>query len=506
MAGAGYTTVLGHVKDINNELYVNANFSAVFVNLNTIPGASIPMLGNSQFQTQIMGAQTDSNAYFSVVLADNNLVSPLPSQWVFTFCSRWYTNPRTRYCFVWQGTITGSVMDITAQLQAVAALLPPPGLGGGGGIQTINANASPAQIITGTGIATVTSNAGTTTVNVPPQPVGLVSINGDPTSAQQIVAGTGITVTQAGNGVTVISVSALPVQLALLTVNPASVAGLGSAVGTLTLTGPAPAGGALVTLTSTGPAVSVPGSILIPAGSTSAIFTILTTSVTVDTTATITATYGTVRSADLTVTAPALQSLTLNPTSVTGGTTSTATLTLNQPAPTGGVVVLVTTTDASVVVPASVNIAEGQTSISFTVTTSPVAVNTVVTISGTYVTTQSANLTVVVAALPIYGGVGTAGATATVILSGNTATLSTGDALSELQATAEQVGDSWPFQPNGQVVYLLLDNGVHTFTDANTGFVFAFNAPLTVVAGGVTRYLFQSTNALFVPVTPRIQT
>jgi len=110
----------------------------------------------------------------------------------------------------------------------------------------------------------------------------------------------------------------------------------------------------------------------------------------------------------------------------------------------------------------------------------------------------------------IFGGVGTAGATSSVSAAGTTAVLSNGNVLARMQLGAETVGETFgPFNPSGQVIYLLLTGGSHTFIDAGTGFPFAFNAPITVPflnANGVsiTLYLYQSTNALFGTYTPKV--
>jgi len=93
---------------------------------------------------------------------------------------------------------------------------------------------------------------------------------------------------------------------------------------------------------------------------------------------------------------PALSSVTLNPTSVTGGASSTGTVTLANPAPTGGASVTLASSNTMVAsTPSSVTVTAGSTSATFTVTTSPVIFSTSVTISATYQgTTQSANLSV----------------------------------------------------------------------------------------------------------------
>jgi len=95
--------------------------------------------------------------------------------------------------------------------------------------------------------------------------------------------------------------------------------------------------------------------------------------------------------------APAsLSSISLNPTSVTGGNPSTGTVTLSGPAPTGGAQVVLSSSNTAVAtVPSSVTVPAGTTSASFTVSTSAVAASTTVAISASYAgATASASLTV----------------------------------------------------------------------------------------------------------------
>jgi hypothetical protein len=91
-----------------------------------------------------------------------------------------------------------------------------------------------------------------------------------------------------------------PPTISSLTLDPANVFGGQSSTGTVTLTGPAPAGGAQVLLSSSDGAASVPSSVIVPAGATSATFTVNTSFVLISTSATISASYnGTTRTATL---------------------------------------------------------------------------------------------------------------------------------------------------------------------------------------------------------------
>jgi hypothetical protein len=200
------------------------------------------------------------------------------------------------------------------------------------------------------------------------------------------------------------------VALSSLTHPTSVVGGVQSSTGTVTLSGAAPSGGAVVALSSSNTAAArVPSSVAVAAGATSATFTVGTSAVAASTTVSISGTYGgATRSAPLTMTpapppAPALSSLSVNPTSVVGGVqSSTGTVTLSGAAPSGGAVVALSSSNtAAARVPSSVAVAAGATSATFTVSTSAVAASTTVTISATYNgATRSASLTVAPAPPP----------------------------------------------------------------------------------------------------------
>src|SRR4029077_8007503 len=81
-------------------------------------------------------------------------------------------------------------------------------------------------------------------------------------------------------------------SLSSISLNPTSVAGGNPSTGTVTLSGPAPTGGAQVALSSSNTAVAtVPSSVTVPAGTTSASFTVSTIAVAASTTVAISASY-----------------------------------------------------------------------------------------------------------------------------------------------------------------------------------------------------------------------
>ena len=171
-----------------------------------------------------------------------------------------------------------------------------------------------------------------------------------------------------------------------VSVNPTTVTGGQGSTGTVTLTSAAPSGGISVGLSSNNAAAQVPSSVTVLANNTSANFSITTSTVSVATPVTISASYnGASPTATLTVNpVVALQSVSVNPTSVTGGQGSTGTVTLTSAAPTGGISVGLSSNNAAAQVPSSVTVLANNTSANFSITTSTVSVATPVTITASY--------------------------------------------------------------------------------------------------------------------------
>ena len=178
-----------------------------------------------------------------------------------------------------------------------------------------------------------------------------------------------------------------------ISLNPTSVVGGNSVTGTVNLTAAAPSGGFVVNLSSSNSSVaSVPSSVTVPAGATSANFTVSTGVVSSSTNVTLTASAGSVaRTATLTVNPPAsniaLESLTISPTMIIGGNSATGTVTLSAPAPAGGVVVQLRSSNSSrASVPNTVTVPAGAHSANFTIRTTSNfwAFVTTVTVTGTY--------------------------------------------------------------------------------------------------------------------------
>lgn len=168
-----------------------------------------------------------------------------------------------------------------------------------------------------------------------------------------------------------------------LTLNPPSLRGGSSSTATVFLDKPAVTGGSVVTLSSDHSEAPVPATITVPAGAKSVPFTVSTSAVPSQVVATISATLGVTKTATLTIGSPAITGVSLQPTVVAGGNSAIGTVTLEGPAPTGGMQVALNSSKPDATVPASVTVAEGQSSATFTVNTTIVSANVKASITAT---------------------------------------------------------------------------------------------------------------------------
>jgi len=183
-----------------------------------------------------------------------------------------------------------------------------------------------------------------------------------------------------GAGFQTQTLSINPGTISSVSLSPTAVVGGSPSTGTVNLTGAAPKGGVVVKLSSTQSAATVPSSVTVSAGKTSATFQVKTVAVGAATSAAILGTLnGVSNSALLMIEPPALASLTLSPASVKGGSSSTGTVKLTGPAPTGGVIVTLSSS-GSATVPASVTVPAGKSSATFIIKTTKVSAKTTATI------------------------------------------------------------------------------------------------------------------------------
>jgi hypothetical protein len=142
-----------------------------------------------------------------------------------------------------------------------------------------------------------------------------------------------------------------PVVVKSFTLSPASVVGSLNSTATITMNLPVTSA-TTVKLSSNNAVATVPGSITIPAGSSSQTFTITTKSVSTKTSVILTATAGTSsKNATLTVLPFGVKTLTLSPTSVTGSLPALGTVSLQYAVNSGSITVSLSSSDTAAAQP-----------------------------------------------------------------------------------------------------------------------------------------------------------
>ena len=216
------------------------------------------------------------------------LQDPNPSVWTFELSSGGVTPPPPPTATLSSVTVSPATVVGGAQSSTGTVTLSAAAPTGGAQVALSSSNTNVARVP-----ASVTVAAGATTATF------AISTSAVSASTTLSISGSYAGVTRSAS----LTVTPPPVTVVSLTLNPQSVVGgVQSSTGTVTLSGPAPAGGAQVALSSNNSAAHVPASVTVPAGATSASFTVSTSVVLFSTSATITASYNnTSRSATLSI-------------------------------------------------------------------------------------------------------------------------------------------------------------------------------------------------------------
>jgi len=250
-----------------------------------------------------------------------------------------------------------------------------------GGAELTVASSDPAAV---SAPATVTIPAGSVSVPVP------ITINSISQTTPVVLSSTYSSV-DAPSPILVVNGTlgtAVPL-LSTLNLSASAVTGGSYLIGTLTLTSAAPSGGTTVALSSSNNlAAATPAKVVVPAGSTTASFLVMTYVQTANALANISAGLnGESLEVGITATAgsvPGLSSLTLSPTTVVGGANVTGTVTLSAPALSGGTIVPLASSNTSVAtVPIAITVPASANSATFTVTTYSQKSNTTSVIGAT---------------------------------------------------------------------------------------------------------------------------
>jgi len=152
------------------------------------------------------------------------------------------------------------------------------------------------------------------------------------------------------------------------------------------LTAAVPAGGATISLSSSNQsAVPVPATITMPGNTAWTQFQVQAGQVSAPAPVTLTATLNAASaSAQFTLQPPSLKSLTISPSTISGGAQPLGIVMLNGQAPAGGAIVSLSSNSPMVSPPASVTVDPGSFSVSFPIATSGVAANTTATVTASY--------------------------------------------------------------------------------------------------------------------------
>src|SRR5437763_11912544 len=192
-----------------------------------------------------------------------------------------------------------------------------------------------------------------------------------------------------------------------LTISPSIVNNGASATGFLSMAFPDPAPTTVLLFSSAPSAAQVPASIVVPAFAQDATFTITSTASAPFTPVQITASVDNVpRTANMSVNpappaGPTLTAVTLNPTSVTGGASSTGTVSFTGAMPQGADVFLTSSNPAVATVPTETVVHANTPTSTFNVATKAVTTQTTATITATWIgKTASAVITVKPGAAP----------------------------------------------------------------------------------------------------------
>jgi len=183
-----------------------------------------------------------------------------------------------------------------------------------------------------------------------------------------------------------------PAAILSVAFSPVSAAGGSPMTGKVTLTGQAPDGGTTVTLVnSASGTVTVPVSVVVPAGATNVSFPVTTVPVAADESVSITATTGSVsKVGTVRVLAPVVTAFVVSSSTLQGGKTLSGRVNISGMAAAGGVVVTLTSSDTSVSPPVTIIVPAGTKTVGFSIPTSIVTVSTVVTLTATTGVTSKA--------------------------------------------------------------------------------------------------------------------
>ena len=351
----------------------------------TLPGkatGTLTLTLSSPTSTPLTVNVSSSNA--AVVLASKTITIPKgQSSGILKFTTTLVgTDTTSTITCLSNGLEAKTDITVRSAKPSNVSLLPAVVLGGKGSVGTVTIDsAAPTSGLT---VALSSSDSSAVVPSFVLVPSGKTSATFTITTSK-VTSSKNVTITASANGVSKTATLGVRIlTIASISFNPVSVEGGVKANALLTLTDVAPLGGMTVTLGSDKAGVTVPSTVLVPAGKSSVAF-VATTSVTgssYDARVTGTAN-GETGSGTLKVLAPTVSSFALSSTSVKGGDKPLGTVKIAK-ASTVDVVVNLSSSNAAIAsLPASITIPKGQLLATFQVTTTKPSAATSVTLSAT---------------------------------------------------------------------------------------------------------------------------
>ncbi|MGC4044820.1 MAG: hypothetical protein QM758_13590 [Armatimonas sp.] len=204
------------------------------------------------------------------------------------------------------------------------------------------------------------------------------------TGAINVNGGNGASEANGGNG-TIRTQQTSGNLMPSLSISPTTLGSEQASVGSVTLSGPAPEGGLTLSLSNSDPsAVTIPTSVTIPEGATSATFPITAGNVSLQRQATIAVRLWDQTSSQVVTVKPWVAAVRFNPSSARTGQAVAVTVTLNLPAPASGLALALSSSDSvALPVPVSITIPGGGLSGTVNTTAGSVSAAKQVTVSAT---------------------------------------------------------------------------------------------------------------------------
>ncbi len=417
-AGSASSTFDVTIGDATGESYITATLGTISQTVGVI-AVSNALSGIQVAHTTVIGgvastgtvqlAVTASAGDLYVLLTSNSAAATVPTHVLVPHGAMSVTFPITTFgvnnttpvtiTAIYDSQSVNTALDVIPAVVSSMSAAPSSVVGGSGATGTVQLAGTAGPAGDTVAITSSDPNVGVpASVNVP---AGASSVQ-FPITSEAVSSQSGVTLTASFNSSSQTSQLVLtPATVTSVSVFDALVLGTKSATGTVQLSGPAGPSGDLVKLSSSTIRAIVPATVKVSAGQTSATFPISTTSVSSDSVATITATFGySTQTTTLTVLPAPLSSLTASPTSVQGGNNASITVTLAGVAGPYGNVIKFATSSAELQLPATETIPAGESSHTFSVPTTPVSSTSVVTITDTFwVYSQTTTLTLTPATL-----------------------------------------------------------------------------------------------------------